>query len=322
MKTYIVFDLEWNQSPNGKERSDDNCPFEIMEIGAIKLDGQWNVVDEFHRLIRPQIYPKLHYMISEVTHMDMEELNARGVDFITAMEAFTAWCGTDAIYCTWGSQDLTELQRNLVYYGMENPFPKPLCFYDVQKLFGLLDEEGRRLSLDGAVAELQLPQNRPFHRALDDAYYTGFVLKSLDKDQIQPYLSVDYFRLPESKEEHIRMVFPSYSKEVSRVFPTKEDALADKGILEMKCYVCNRALRKKIRWFAANQRMWYGLAICPEHGYLKGKIRIKKVDDTHIFAVKTLKLTDEDGAQGIRDRKTGVQQRRAQRNRAKKQRKS
>ncbi len=322
MKTYIVFDLEWNQSPNGKESSVNDCPFEIMEIGAIKLDEQWNVSDEFHRLVRPQIYPELHFMISEVTHMDMEELNARGVDFKTAMEDFIAWCGDDPVYCTWGSQDLTELQRNLVYYGMENPFPMPLCFYDVQKLFGLLDEEGRRLSLDAAVSELHLPQDRPFHRALDDAYYTGFVLKQLDKSQIEPYLSVDYYRLPATKEEHIHLVFPNYSKEVTRIFPSKDDALADKGVLEMKCYACGRILRKKVRWFAANQRMWYGLAVCPDHGYLRGKIRIKKVDDVRVFVVKTLKLTDEAGAQEVRDRKDGVRQRRAQRSRAKRQRKS
>lgn len=35
---YIVFDLEWNQSPEGKKGSDKKLPFEIIEIGAVKLD--------------------------------------------------------------------------------------------------------------------------------------------------------------------------------------------------------------------------------------------------------------------------------------------
>ena len=39
MKTYIVFDLEWNQSPQGKEGSIENFPFEIIEIGAVKVVG-------------------------------------------------------------------------------------------------------------------------------------------------------------------------------------------------------------------------------------------------------------------------------------------
>ena len=35
---YIVFDLEWNQSPSGKEGAVESLPFEIIEIGAVKLD--------------------------------------------------------------------------------------------------------------------------------------------------------------------------------------------------------------------------------------------------------------------------------------------
>lgn len=313
MKTYIIFDLEWNQSPYGKESTVETCPFEIIEIGAVRWDEQWNFLGEFHRLIRPQIYPEMHYIISEVTHMDINELNVCGEDFTAAAAAFFEWGGDEAVYCTWGSQDLTELQRNMDYYGMENPFSQPLFYYDVQKLYGLLYEEGRKLSLDAAVSGLGLPEERPFHRALDDAYYTGLVLEQLDKKKIKPYVSIDYYRLPGKKEEHIRLVFPDYSKEVSRTFPTKEEAMEDKGILEMKCYVCNRVLRKKIRWFAANQRIWYGLAVCPEHGILKGKIRIKKADGAQVFVVKTLKLTDEAEAQRIRDRKAAVKERRNQR---------
>lgn len=40
-----------------------------------------------------------------------------------------------------------------------------------------------------------------------------------------------------------------------------------------------------------------------DHGYLKGKIRMKKVEDESVFVVKTLKLTDEEGAQSIIQRK-------------------
>ena len=39
MKNYIIFDLEWNQSPRGREDSVADFPFEIIEIGAVKLDG-------------------------------------------------------------------------------------------------------------------------------------------------------------------------------------------------------------------------------------------------------------------------------------------
>ena len=40
---YIIFDLEWNQCPQGKTRENPKLPFEIIEIGAIRAlvnDGQ------------------------------------------------------------------------------------------------------------------------------------------------------------------------------------------------------------------------------------------------------------------------------------------
>ena len=36
---YIVMDLEWNQSNTGSEEAVSSVPFEIIEIGAIRLDA-------------------------------------------------------------------------------------------------------------------------------------------------------------------------------------------------------------------------------------------------------------------------------------------
>ncbi len=319
MRTYIVFDLEWNQSSTGKADSVADFPFEIIEIGAVKLDEQFHILDEFHRLIRPQVYKKMHYAITEVTRMSMEELQANGVTFVEAAQDFLYWCGPDAIFCSWGSMDLTELQRNMKYYKMENPFPKPLFYYDVQKLYALFYRDGEKPSLDTAVQEMGIKEDRPFHRAADDAWYTGRVLAQMDQEKIGPYLSLDYYRLPDNRKEEINLVFPNYSKYVSSIFPSKEDAMKDRTVPLMRCYCCGKLLRKKIRWFTPNQKLYYALAICPEHGYLKGKIRIKKVDDDRVYVVKTLKLVDEEGAQSIFDRKNEVRKKRSERNKAKKE---
>lgn len=324
MKNYIVFDLEWNQSAGGREASAPDFPFEIIEIGAVRLNEAFEMTGEFHRLVCPQVYTRMHYAISEVTHMDMEELRRNGETFPEAADAFLAWCREeteDVVYCTWGSMDLTELQRNIRYHEMENPFPKPLYYYDVQKLFGLFYRDGEKPSLDAAVMELGLLEDRPFHRALDDAWYTGRVLQKLaekpGKEDFLPYYSIDYYRLPSDKKEELRVTFPGYFKYVSRIFPSKEDAMKDRGVTEVKCYQCGRALRKKVRWFTPNQKLYFSLAICPEHGYLKGKIRMKRVDEEQVFVVKTLKLTDEEGAAKIISRKEEVRRKRAERSRAK-----
>ena len=152
MKNFIVFDLEWNQNPGGKEASVERLPFEIFEIGAVKLNEEREKVAEFHRIIRPCVYRQMHRIISEVTHVSIEELERDGEPFAAVMEDFLKWCGEDCIFCTWGSMDLTELQRNMVYHGMTIPFPKPFLFYDVQKLYSLCYQDGKaRISLDEAV---------------------------------------------------------------------------------------------------------------------------------------------------------------------------
>ncbi|MCD8223651.1 MAG: exonuclease domain-containing protein [Clostridiales bacterium] len=324
MKNYIVFDLEWNQCARGKAESIEDFPFEIIEIGAVRLDEQCRVADEFHKLIRPREYTTMHYMISEVTHMKMKELRHDGERFEDAVRAFFDWCGEDCVFCTWGSMDLTELQRNLKHFQVPNPFPRPLFYYDVQKLYGLCYKDGAKPSLDGAVEELGLLEERPFHRALDDAYYTGRVLARMyeeqDWERLLSYCSIDYYRLPETKEEEISIVFPNYSKYVSRIFPNREAALQERTVTKMNCYVCGRSLRKKVRWFSPNQRIYYALAVCPEHGFLKGKLRVKKVDEERVYIIKTLKLTDEEGMAKISSRLEDLRIRRAERNRAKRRR--
>ena len=67
MKEYIVFDLEWNQNPYGKEMSEDHLTFEIIEIGAVKLDESLKVVTTFSRLICPQVYRPHHFSNSSIT---------------------------------------------------------------------------------------------------------------------------------------------------------------------------------------------------------------------------------------------------------------
>ena len=190
--------------------------------------------------------------------------------------------------------DLTELQRNMTYHGMEIPFPRPLLYYDVQKLYSLEYSDGKsRISLDHAVEQLDLDQERPFHRALDDAVYTGRTLRHINMEEYGKYSSIDYYRLPKRGCSY-QLKFPEYSKYVSGEFDCKEEILKDKEIADIVCVKCARMLRKKIRWFSYGQRFYFALGICPEHGYMKGKIRVKKSERDLYYAVKTIKAVGED----------------------------
>lgn len=312
---YIVFDLEWNQS-SGKVDKDCGMPFEIIEIGAIKLNKKMQIVDRYEQLIKPQIFRTMHYMTSKIIHLDKEELLEQGRPFPEVMKEFLAWCGKDYRFCIWGTLDITELQRNMCYYGLDELTTKPLAYLDVQKLFSLAYEDGKiRRALEYAVDYLNFEKDEAFHRADSDAYYTARVLERIHKEHpdVEEYLSFDLFMVPRNKREEISVKFKTYSKYISREFPDKTTAMNDHKVSSTKCYLCGRNTKKVIKWFSANNRHYYYVGLCKKHGYLKGKVRMKKADDGNVYVVKTLKLVSEDVVNSIREKQEKLRLQRAER---------
>lgn len=304
-RNYIVFDLEWNQCADGKAGEIPGLPFEVIEIGAVKLNENFELLGEFSRFVRPEVYKKLHFKVLEIVHVGMEELRRRGEPFSEAIRDFFSWCEEDVagksaqtIFCTWGSMDLTELQRNLAYHGVKNPFPYPLLYYDVQKLYSRLYQDNckDKLTLERALGELGLGASHPFHMAIEDARYTGEILKKIDFCAVEAYLSLDYYRIPERPEDEIYLVFPEYAKYVSRGFQSREELIQNKTVTDLLCCRCNRMLKKKIRWFSVNQRNYLCLGSCPEHGAVRGKIRIRRAEDGRYYCVKTMRAAGEEEA--------------------------
>lgn len=294
---YIVMDLEWNQSANGQEEVP-GIPFEIIEIGAVKLNGKGVMVSEFNRLIKPAVYHEMHQITSRLIHLQMQELQ-RGDPFLEVMDSFQKWCGEqEHLFCTWGSSDLTELQRNMRHYDMTPMSEGPLAFLDVQKLFSLAFEDGKvRRSLESAVDLLQMEKDIPFHRAFGDAYYTAGLLSRVirEKPGLLNNVSYDVFRPPVSREAEVKVQFDHYFKYISREFADKAEALADREIMSSKCYLCRRSLKKKLKWFTLNGKHYYCVAYCEKHGYLKNKIRLRKSETGKVFVIKTTRpITPEE----------------------------
>jgi len=309
---YIVFDLEWNQSPFGKERENSKLPFEIIEIGAVKLNKNKEIIDEFHSIIRPMVYKKMHFRTKEIIGMDIQTLEKGGF-FYKVIKDFLQWCKDDAVFSTWGSMDLVELQRNMKYYGLLELLQRPIHFFDVQKLFSIAFEDGKsRKSLEYGIDHLNIQKERDFHRALSDAYYTADILGMIDDEIINKNYSIDSYQNPKTKEEEIFTVFERYSKYISREFKNKEDAMKDREITSTKCFLCEKNARKKIRWFSINAKNYYCVAQCPRHGYLKGKARMKKTDEGNFYVVKTLKITDEAEVEMIREKHEMMKKKRRQ----------
>lgn len=319
---YIIMDLEWNQSNTGTEKEVRELPFEIIEIGAIKLNKDHKMIDEFSELIKPVVYKEMHHITRKLIHLQIEELE-KGRPFPEVMGQFLNWCGEDYIFCTWGPLDLTELQRNIRFYGMKPLCDRPMAFLDVQKLFSIVYEDSKtRRALEYAVDFLEMEKDIPFHRAFSDAYYTAKILAGLPDPAIEKLVSYDVFMTPKTREDEIHVVFDSYAKYISREFADKTEALADREVSSTKCYLCHKNLRKKIKWFSPNGRHYYSLAYCDKHGYMKGKIRIRKVESDRVYVVKTLKFISEEDAGKIAGRQDRARELRRQKRHQQKKKES
>ena len=306
---YVIMDLEWNQSSTGHEEVSKRLPFEIIEIGAIKLNSDRKTVDEFSELVRPQVYHEMHRVTRKLIHLQMEQLE-QGRPFTEVMEQFRGWCGDDYIFCTWGPLDLTELQRNIRYYDLEPLSNGPIKYLDVQKLFSIAYEDKKsRRTLEYAIDYLAISKDIPFHRAFSDAYYTAKILALMDAKVLANY-SFDVFHLPQDKESEIHVVFDTYAKYISRSFADKLQALEDKTVMGTKCYLCHKKLHKKIHWFSPNGKHYYSVAYCDKHGYMKAKIRIRKAEDGAVYVVKTEKFITEAEIAVIRDKQDKARQQR------------
>ena len=292
---YIVLDLEWNQAAY-KVDEEANIPFEIIEIGAVKLNEKTEIVDTFQELIRPRVYPFLLRRTKELTGWTDKDLDRRGIYFEDAIEKFLNWCGKEYIFCVWGSSDLTQLERNMAYYNIRIPWKYPLKYLDVQKLYALQEHEGKtRRPLEAVVDHFGIPTDRPFHHAADDAMYTAEVFRRLDRKEVESYFSVDYFRIPRNRFEETTFRFKTYSKFVSHRFNLKEEVVKDRRVREMNCRICGHRLKREVNWFT-DGHSYLCLGSCREHGLMRGRIRIKPTERFEgYFAVKTFKTcTPED----------------------------
>jgi len=294
---YIVLDLEWNQGEEKREERGRSLPFEIIEIGAVKLDGERRVKDTFHRVIRPVVYPQLFEITKQLIELTDQDLQQGGT-FQEAGRAFLDWCGSvEYRFCSWGPSDLAVLQQNLDFFEVDFQMEYPLYYYDVQQLYTIaFEEEQNARNLEYAVRELKLPVDRPFHGALADAEYAAEVFAQIDFDLVLHYPALDLYRHPAPGEDAILVQCPDYRQTVSCSYTTKEEVRTDRRMAQLCCCVCGKKGKRLIPWFAnnSNNRNYDSLGICREHGYLKGRLVIKNPASQEFFGVQTVRLASEE----------------------------
>lgn len=187
---FIVFDLELNQDFSSIQNPDEKrapLPFEIIQIGAVKLDSDFNTVGTFNRYVKPTIYSKVNPFITELTGITTEQLQSEE-QFPGVYKEFTEFIDTaDSIFCVWGTADIKELFRNAEKHNLSTK-SLPRRFINIQPYVSLYFNYSPKnlLRLEHAVEALNIPADFKFHNAFYDAYYTAEIFKKIYNSFIQP----------------------------------------------------------------------------------------------------------------------------------------
>ncbi len=311
---YIVFDLEWNQSAFGRSGEHPRMPFEIIEIGAVKVNEKYEIISEFSSLIKPKIYKKLHNSIRAMLNYDENELK-NGKPFQEACTEFLKWCGPEEyVFCTWGSTDLFYLQNNMDFYYM-NKLPFPVKYYNLQQVYADRFTDDQAISkLEKAVQYFDIEVDEPFHAAINDARYTAKVMAAMNQKDILELYSYDLYRHPKKKEEEIADYHAGFFEFISKEFSCKRDALLDKDLIALNCCKCKKKTSKKMKWFQVTQNTSMAVGRCWYHGYVIGKIKFKSCggSDDNVFAYKKVTLSDKSGLEELKKKQEDIREKRKQ----------
>lgn len=231
---YIVFDLEFNQYYNHNEEPSEkkpsNCPFEIIQLGAVKLDEKFKKISTFNSFIKPEIYTKLSPFITKITGITEDCLiDAPAYDLV--LKDFIGFIGSDrTIFCVWGKADIKELFRNLAYHNSDiSLIPKE--YIDLQKYVSKYFDcpKGILIGLKNAVELLNISINDNFHDALSDAKYTSEVFRKINSKNIIPKLydpnKPKIIRKKASSKIDFNELFLQFEKMYSREMSKEEKSI-------------------------------------------------------------------------------------------------
>jgi inhibitor of KinA sporulation pathway (predicted exonuclease) len=163
-KTFIITDLEatCDNNPNFPKSLS-----EPIEIGAVAVNENLEIVAEFQTFIKPTKTELLSDFCKELTHIKQSDVD-NAPKFKTAYNQFEKWFLTfeNPIFCSWGGYDYRCLKRECEQHNLRFHFSSGVnlknLFYKKQKLV-------KEVGLGKAMNIAKMKFIGTPHRGIDDA---------------------------------------------------------------------------------------------------------------------------------------------------------
>lgn len=175
---YVILDLEWDSAYHKLHKKFVN---QILQIGAVKLDENFNIVDIFDVTVKSSICKRVSRRFTELTGIT-KEMMLSGIPLFDAVNKYNDWLGDNTVTITWSNSDLYTIAENEKYILKDKKF-KIDKYLDLQKFIEgelrLLGHELKsQISLSHAAELLGITtENYDLHTAKDDSLLCAALLK-------------------------------------------------------------------------------------------------------------------------------------------------
>lgn len=280
---YIIMDLEWNQAVSQSKmiRTPVLLYGEIIQIGAIKTDDKFNLIDKIKINVRPKYYKKMNTHVAEITGITDLQLTA-GETFPQAFKRFKLWCGDEFRFITWGFDDLNMFADNLTLHGLDPSFGSD--YINLQLIYNRqLKSKHLQCALSAAAESLEIPLDVRVHDAFNDAYITYEICRKLDMP----------LGIAEYSDYSPTVSAPLYKDTINDV-ESFNKILLDKRVADHNCPRCGTALVPR-EWLFIKGKSFKTVAKCPQCGEnFILKLKAFMINNQNYTVIRTIYAADEE----------------------------
>ena len=251
---YVVLDMEWDGAYHKLHKRFVN---QILQIGAVKLDEKFNIIDIFDVTVKSSISNRVSRRFAELTGIT-REIMLEGISLSEAVNRYNNWLGDDVVTITWSNSDLYTIAENekFMLEGEKFRIDKYLDLQVfIQGELRLLGHECKSQIALSAAAELLgiTTENYDLHNAKDDSLICAAMLKKHYSEAAFNNLIQD----TSNPEFYKKLYFKPYY--ISRI----NDEHVDKNTQIFYCEKCEAKMKRLTKWKHHNN--WFNANfICPE----------------------------------------------------------
>lgn len=185
----VVLDFEFNRVPRRLRRSL-GLKDEILEIGAVKVDENFNVIDKYRQIIKTSynIVDKKVYQLTDISNKEHES----GIDLVEALRDFENWLGISkednglCIIYTWSNSDYDQLYKECTRKEIETVLLDKYVtkWSDLQRIFDILTEADNCTGLHKAIEFAGIDIQGHEHDAVYDSIHTAALANKIQTGEI------------------------------------------------------------------------------------------------------------------------------------------